>query len=79
MKAAVLTGLRQMEVRDVPGSGAAGGLGAGLVAFAGASLAPGVEIVMEANGGRRSVPTILFPDDSILVEPSNQELAEKFS
>ena len=38
-----------------------------------------VAIVLEANGGRRSVPTIIFPDGSVLVEPSNQELAEKFS
>lgn len=30
------------------------------------------------NHGYRSVPTILFPDDSMLVEPSNRQLAEKF-
>jgi hypothetical protein len=29
------------------------------------------------NQGRRIVPTIIFPDGSILVEPSNAELAEK--
>ncbi len=33
--------------------------------------------VEEINRGRRVVPTIVFPDDSILVEPSNAELAEK--
>jgi len=34
------------RVRDVPGTGAAGGLGAGLMAFLDAKLQPGVEIVM---------------------------------
>lgn len=38
------------EVRDMPGAGAAGGLGAGLVGFLGAVLRPGVELVMEAVG-----------------------------
>jgi len=36
------------DVRDLPGAGAAGGLGAGLVAFLGATLRPGIEIVIEA-------------------------------
>ncbi|MFO8036442.1 MAG: FAD-dependent oxidoreductase [Anaerolineales bacterium] len=31
----------------------------------------------EINGGKRIVPTILFPDGDHLVEPSNAELAEK--
>ncbi len=30
--------------------------------------------MMRLNGGRQSVPTILFPDGSVLVEPSNSEL-----
>ena len=34
---------------------------------------------MEINGGYRSVPTIVFEDGSILVEPSNAELAQKFA
>ena len=34
--------------------------------------------VQEVNHGNRSVPTIVFPDGEILVEPSNAELAEKF-
>ncbi|WP_297167372.1 mycoredoxin [Thermogemmatispora sp.] len=34
--------------------------------------------VMQVNGGLRSVPTIVFPDGTILVEPSNRELAQKF-
>jgi glycerate 2-kinase len=40
------------DVRDEPGAGAAGGLGAGLIAFLGARLRPGVEVVMEAVGLR---------------------------
>lgn len=43
-----------IDVRGLPGAGAAGGLGAGLVAFLGARLRPGVQLVMEAVGlGRR--------------------------
>ncbi len=37
----------------------------------------GARIVEQANNGNRSVPTIIFPDGSMLVEPSNQELASK--
>ena len=37
------------SVGDVPGAGAAGGLGAGLMAFLNAALKPGVEIVIEAT------------------------------
>ena len=33
--------------------------------------------VKRVNQGNRSVPTIIFADDSILVEPSNDQLAEK--
>ncbi|MBO8138847.1 MAG: glycerate kinase [Desulfotomaculum sp.] len=36
-----------VDVAEVPGAGAAGGLGAGLIAFAGAELRPGVEIVLD--------------------------------
>ena len=36
------------DVRDVPGAGAAGGLGAGLLAFAGARLVPGARLVLDA-------------------------------
>ncbi|MDY6914196.1 MAG: glycerate kinase [Planctomycetota bacterium] len=39
-----------MDIEKVPGAGAAGGLGAGLVAFAGATLESGIEIVAEAVG-----------------------------
>jgi len=37
-------------VDSVPGAGAAGGMGAALLAFLGARLRPGIEIVMEAVG-----------------------------
>lgn len=33
--------------------------------------------VMQVNRGYQSVPTIVFPDGSILVEPSNLELQRK--
>jgi len=36
------------KVRDIPGSGAAGGLGAGLLAFLHATLRPGADLVLEA-------------------------------
>ncbi|MFC1935307.1 mycoredoxin [Chloroflexota bacterium] len=35
------------------------------------------EYVRRVNNGKQIIPTILFPDGSILVEPSNAELAEK--
>jgi glycerate 2-kinase len=37
-----------VAVRDIPGAGAAGGLGAGLIAFLHATLRPGAQIVLEA-------------------------------
>lgn len=39
-----------IDVSGLPGGGAAGGLGAGLAAFAGAELRPGAELVAEAVG-----------------------------
>ena len=41
--------------------------------------AKAAEKVKELNNGIRPVPTILFPDGSILVEPSNSELILKLS
>jgi mycoredoxin len=35
------------------------------------------DYVVKVNGGNRSVPTIVFPDGSILVEPGNAELEKK--
>jgi mycoredoxin len=37
------------------------------------------EFVVRVNHGMQSVPTILFPDGSVLVEPSTRELAAKIS
>ena len=34
-------------------------------------------IVLELNHGMRSVPTIIFPDGSHLVEPTEQQLERK--
>jgi thioredoxin reductase (NADPH) len=39
--------------------------------------AEGLAFVKRVNGGKHIVPTIVFGDDSILVEPSNAELAAK--
>ncbi len=36
-----------LDVQAIPGAGAAGGLGAGLVAFAGAKLMPGIRIILD--------------------------------
>lgn len=33
--------------------------------------------VLQVNGGRRTVPTLVFPDGSILVEPSTALLVQK--
>lgn len=33
-----------------------------------------VEVVLRLNGGHRSVPTIVFPDGSVLVEPGREVL-----
>jgi glutaredoxin-like protein len=38
----------------------------------------GEKIVLAINHGNRSVPTIIFQDGSILVEPSNHALSVKF-
>lgn len=34
-------------------------------------------VVEEFNGGKRIIPTIVFPDGSFVAEPSNEELADK--
>ncbi|WP_427338991.1 glycerate kinase [Caloranaerobacter sp. DY30410] len=38
-----------IDVQNIPGAGAAGGLGAGIVAFLGGKLLPGIKIILEAN------------------------------
>jgi len=37
----------------------------------------GIEFVERINDGKRIIPTIIFPDGEILVEPSNAQLAQK--
>ena len=37
------------------------------------------EFVINVNKGKRSVPTIIFPDGGVLVEPSWEELRAKTS
>jgi len=39
----------------------------------------GENFVVEKNKGKRIIPTIVFPDGSFLVEPSNAELAAKLN
>lgn len=36
-----------------------------------------IRIVEEATQGRRTIPTIIFPDGSVLIDPTNAELADK--
>jgi mycoredoxin len=36
-----------------------------------------IELVMQLNNGNRSVPTIVFPDGSVMTEPSTSALAQK--
>lgn len=36
-----------------------------------------IDFVLKVNNGMQSVPTIVFPDESILVEPSNSTLEAK--
>ncbi len=48
--AEVIRNKMSLDVEKLPGAGAAGGLGAGLVAFAGATLEAGVEAVAEVVG-----------------------------
>jgi glutaredoxin-like protein len=35
-------------------------------------------VVKSLNNGKRIIPTIIINDGTILVEPSNQQLAQKF-
>lgn len=44
-----------IEVSNIPHGGAGGGLGAGLIAFFGASLAPGLELLAEATDLEREI------------------------
>lgn len=53
--AEVIRGQLGHDIEPIPGSGAAGGLGGGLIAFAGATLARGIDTVLEATGFDRRV------------------------
>ena len=37
------------------------------------------QVVRDLNGGNQKVPTIVFPDGSILIEPTNLELKDKLN
>jgi mycoredoxin len=41
--------------------------------------AEATNFIMEINNGYKSVPTIVFPDGSVLVEPDWEDLKAKFS
>lgn len=43
------------DVRDVPGAGAAGGIGAGAMAFLGAQLLPGIDTMLDLCGARQAI------------------------
>jgi glycerate kinase len=53
--AQVLADDLSLDLATVPGAGAAGGLGAGAVAFLGASLRPGIELILELLGFDRAL------------------------
>jgi glycerate kinase len=53
--AAVLQESLGASIADLPGAGAAGGLAAGLVAFLGASIASGFDVVSDAAGLQRRI------------------------
>jgi mycoredoxin len=36
-----------------------------------------IETVIEYNGGRRTIPVVVFPDGTHLTEPSDEDLAAK--
>jgi glycerate kinase len=61
-----------IDVRRLPGAGAAGGLGAGLVAFLGARLRRGTEVVMDACGfhGRLAASDVIVTGEGALDEQS---------
>lgn len=47
--------LAGQSIADVPGSGAAGGMGAGCLAYLGATLQPGIETIMEVAGFEKAL------------------------
>lgn len=53
--ASVIERQLHIQVREIPGAGAAGGIGAALLAFFGASFEPGVDIVIAKSGLEEAV------------------------
>lgn len=43
------------------------------------SVAGAADKAAELNHGMRRIPTIVFPDGSVLVEPSNDQLGKKLA
>jgi mycoredoxin len=37
------------------------------------------ELVMQVNGGNRTVPTVVFPDGTALTNPSVEQVADKLA
>jgi mycoredoxin len=37
------------------------------------------DVVMDVNGGNRTVPTVVFPDGSALTNPSMREIKQKLA
>jgi len=63
-----------LDVEALPGAGAAGGLAAGLVAFAGAALEPGADLVAEAVG----LPARLAGADLCLTGEGKLDASSRF-
>jgi len=68
--AAVITRDLGIDVAGIPGAGAAGGLGAGLLAFLGATIVPGIDIISEAVGlpGHLAKADLVFTGEGRLDE-----------
>ncbi|MFO8143422.1 MAG: glycerate kinase [Dehalococcoidales bacterium] len=60
--AAVIKGKLGIDVKNKPGAGAAGGLGAGMMAFINARMVPGIDIVIEATdlAGKMEGASLVF-------------------
>jgi glycerate 2-kinase len=58
------------DVAEIPGAGAAGGLGAGCLAFLNATLKPGIEIVLDAIDLEKSLSdaTLVITGEGMLVD-----------
>ena len=43
------------------------------------TIADAAEVVMDVNGGNRTVPTVVFPDGTALTNPSVRDVKEKLA